>query len=720
MGIEPLADARNDTAEVISSDDMMSKFDRYNEEADKGQNMMEESLGAETPDLNESTISEDGFHTDEEEFEEPGPSTSKNRDATAADSTGRQDDEVIIVGADAKVLYPSLKADKTARVVKKVAMETEVKIEGVNYKEVARYIAMCSSKTEIKMSGLNRVLPVRRFNKGTTPGVTGNGPLGPTPNDEEQWVFPRVELMDFEKKKLFATALEIGVKVAFRTNIYQFGGRWYHQADGGPIGLRLAGAAARVVMGEWDAQLMKILADNNIETEVFARYVDDIRIILKGLDMGWRWGGAKLEFRNNWLEEDRMEGLSKTERTSRVLRDIMNSIYDNIQFEMETPEDYDENKLPTLDLKCWMLGKKIMYEFYEKPMTSKFVIMKKSALSENTKVASLSQDLIRRLKNTSERLKSNDRVRVVDNFTAKLAASGYKNDQIKTITVAGIKGYEKAAEKERTGNGRLHRSAAEGAASRQRKKLLGRSSWFKDKKKTVRRTTGTKGVVEGPSPLMKKGMNREYPNTQESACPQKNIQHETNGGKANQKEKLNNRSAKTVDGQFPTTTVLFIPNTPGGILADRLRQTEKQLMELTGERVKIVERGGCSMKQILHKSNPWAGAFCGRPECFPCKSGDEKGDCFKRNIVYETFCLDCKKEGKDMVYVGESSRTSFERGKEHQEDYRKMTEDSHMCKHAENEHHGQEKPSFAMKLKEVKTHFGKYRIQKKRPKTIMM
>ena len=115
------------------------------------------------------------------------------------------------------------------------------------------------------------------------------------------------------------------------------------------------------------------------------------------------------------------------------------------------------------------------------------------------------------------------------------------------------------------------------------------------------------------------------------------------------------------------------------------------------------------MKQILHKSNPWAGAFCGRPECFPCKSGDEKGDCFKRNIVYETFCLDCKKEGKDMVYVGESSRTSFERGKEHQEDYRKMTEDSHMCKHAENEHHGQEKPSFAMKV--VKTHFGAFARQ---------
>ena len=38
------------------------------------------------------------------------------------------------------------------------------------------------------------------------------------------------------------------------------------------------------------------------------------------------------------------------------------------------------------------------------------------------------------------------------------------------------------------------------------------------------------------------------------------------------------------------------------------------------------------------------------------------------------------------VYVGESSRSMYERGKEHQKDGRDMGEDSHQWKHWANEH----------------------------------
>ena len=41
-----------------------------------------------------------------------------------------------------------------------------------------------------------------------------------------------------------------------------------------------------------------------------------------------------------------------------------------------------------------------------------------------------------------------------------------------------------------------------------------------------------------------------------------------------------------------------------------------------------------------------------------------------------------------MVYVGESSRSAFERALEHQESYRSMSEDSHMWRHAEEHHEG--------------------------------
>ena len=165
----------------------------------------------------------------------------------------------------------------------------------------------------------------------------------------------------------------------------------------------------------------------------------------------------------------------------------------------------------------------------------------------------------------------------------------------------------------------------------------------------------------------------------------------------------------TSKNEHPIKTVLFVPQTPGGILASRLRLAEKQLADLTGENVKIVERGGTTLKQVLHKSNPWTGGFCGRIDCLPCITGDEKGDCMKRNILYETNCIKCKESGKEMVYVGESARTSYERGREHLDDYKKAKEDSHMEKHAQTEHLGEEKPEFAMKV--VKYHFNAFSRQ---------
>ena len=59
--------------------------------------------------------------------------------------------------------------------------------------------------------------------------------------------------------------------------------------------------------------------------------------------------------------------------------------------------------------------------------------------------------------------------------------------------------------------------------------------------------------------------------------------------------------------------------------------------------------------------------------------------------------------------MGESSRSSYERGKEHEEDYEKRTEDSHMEKHATTAHEPGERPSFAMKV--VRVHFSAFSRQ---------
>ena len=138
----------------------------------------------------------------------------------------------------------------------------------------------------------------------------------------------------------------------------------------------------------------------------------------------------------------------------------------------------------------------VHYEFFNKPMANKNVIAKISALSENVKIASLNQNLIRRMLNTSEHVNIKTRTNIVDEFTQQLLNSGYDWDQVRKIIVSGLTGYENMVSRaKRTGSG-LHRSAAEGAQERRRKKLLAKSSWFRSAPKTDNSSGPRKGNQE--------------------------------------------------------------------------------------------------------------------------------------------------------------------------------------------------------------------------------
>ena len=308
-----------------------------------------------------------------------------------------------------------------------------------------------------------------------------------------------------------------------------------------------------------------------------------------------------------------------------------------------------------------------MYSYFEKPTSSKQVLARKSAMSENGKVASLSQDLVRRMKNTSQELPQEQKNEIVDQYSRKLASSGYSRAQIHRIITAGLKGFEKLARKQREGKGNIHRPAAEGAAARNRAKLLGKTTWFKPRK--------NKEQSENPSEARQ--------------CP---ASRPRRAGKL-AKPVLPDRN----DKQMRTTSVLFVEQTPGGELASRYRQAESNLSAITGFRIKVVEKTGTAVKNILHKSNPWEDGFCSRVSCYPCQTGDEKS-CFTRNIVYTSQCVPCKETGKVKVYIGETSRSAHERGGEHEADLRKKKPDSHIVKHQETDHNGETEAKFQFRV----------------------
>ena len=61
-------------------------------------------------------------------------------------------------------------------------------------------------------------------------------------------------LEPLEKKQIIAEVVSLATRPMFRKYFYKFGGRMYHQKQGGPIGLRSTCAVARLVMPLFDEQ----------------------------------------------------------------------------------------------------------------------------------------------------------------------------------------------------------------------------------------------------------------------------------------------------------------------------------------------------------------------------------------------------------------------------------------------------------------------------------
>ena len=73
--------------------------------------------------------------------------------------------------------------------------------------------------------------------------------MAPEVGHQQQWVLPpRVRLTAREKRMIIARVMKIAVLVLLRTHVYEFGGKFFLQKKGGPIGLRSTCAIARIVM----------------------------------------------------------------------------------------------------------------------------------------------------------------------------------------------------------------------------------------------------------------------------------------------------------------------------------------------------------------------------------------------------------------------------------------------------------------------------------------
>ena len=136
----------------------------------------------------------------------------------------------------------------------------------------------------------------------------------------------------------------------------------------------------------------------------------------------------------------------------------MQSILSFLSFTTEVEEEYPSGYIPTLDLQVKMLKDgRLTYQFYKKPMVNIHCVMEKAALAEQTKYAVLSQEIIRRMLNTSELEPQIVRDKILEEFNGTMTTSGYEETQRRDIMTRGLKGYEKLRRLDKEGKRPLHR-----------------------------------------------------------------------------------------------------------------------------------------------------------------------------------------------------------------------------------------------------------------------
>ena len=174
----------------------------------------------------------------------------------------------------------------------------------------------------------------------------------------------------------------------------------------------------------------------------------------------------------------------------------------------------------------------------------------------------------------------------------------------------------------------------------------------------------------------------------------------------------------------------------------------------TSINLKVVERAGRKLQDMLCKSDPWSKIDCKRENCFTCESA-MKGEkvhftnCRQRSVTYETWCETCKtgkylkkkksenilekededkeNEGERVIikkerekeiikgpiyrYIGESSRSTYERGSEHLADLEKRRPRSHLLRHCVEVHEGKDPDEIDFRMKQLRSHTSAFERQ---------
>ena len=500
------------------------------------------------------------------------------------------DMENIIIGSmDIEKWYPSMIAEPSAKGIKEMILKSEVEFEGINYEEVCKYLGKFLTREQIleeKLEGLlyiekdkvdvtlvnnddgkiqahKKVLDVNRKAKSldtkkrgginvhkemekekTLDTKKGGGKDVTIVNEDdeqnkahkEEFITPARAPDDVEKRKMLAIALEIMIVAGMKNHVYKFGNQIRKQKTGGPIGLGLTGEVADCYMIEWDKKFLEKLNGLGITPIIYVRFKDDTFIAAKKLEKGTKLENGCLVIDNTKKAED--ENKSDEEVTMEVIKDVAESIDKMLKFTVDLPSNHQSGKLPVLDVQVSVNkeeNNRIYFEFFEKPTKNKLVILSDAAISSQQKRTILTQECLRRMRNTKVELGKETQIEHLNNFMIKMKNSGYSSKYRMEVLNSALKAFDKMLSNDKNNIKPLYRSRRWKKENESETKVNKKHNWYKNFK-----------VEQGGAEL----------------------------------------------GQIDYKSVLFVPITKGGKLAKEMKKREEEINKFSQERIKIVEDGG--------------------------------------------------------------------------------------------------------------------------------
>ena len=325
---------------------------------------------------------------------------------------------------------------------------------------------------EIEKEGLQNVVPKRKGRPGRRRTINY---LQSKKNDKG-WTVARKPGVR-QQKKLLALVISAGVRMVMANHTYKVGDTIYHQSAGGAIGSELTGSVSRPFMIRWDRMYLEKVRKAGIVIKMYERYIDDSNQLAIVPPPGSRYDVDRKKVvtdPTNMMEEE-----NEDDRLARILKDIADTVEDGIVMTEDTPSKNPDGKLPILDMKVWMDdASRVVYQHYEKPMTSRKVLDAQSALSANTKKSVHVQQCVRRIQNTSSRLNWQDTVApILTDYMQRMKTAGYDENYRMSILKHAMRIHDKMVKEDEDGTRPIHRPHDWQAEARRLDKKRKQHSW---------------------------------------------------------------------------------------------------------------------------------------------------------------------------------------------------------------------------------------------------